>query len=105
MKAKGIDLKFDNTEYDSKGVLKSISGRMKSGDNSSTFSATDFQKVVLAMVHTDQGTYFKVNVSNDREVVESQAPKPAPRSVAPYEPNAKPGILFPKSLLRKKDNC
>ena len=105
MKAKGIDLTFDEIDYDSKGVLKSISGRMKSGDNSSNFSATDFQKVVLAMIYSDGRTYFKVNISNDREVVESQAPKPAPRSVAPYERNAKPGILFPKCLVRKKENC
>ena len=78
---------------------------MKSGDNRSNFVATDFQKVVLAMIRTDDGrTYFKVNISNDREVVESNAPKPAP-SVAPYERNAKPGILFPKCLVRKKENC
>ena len=101
MKAKGIDLKFDVMEYDSKGTLKVLSGSMKSADGNSNFTATDFQKVTLAMVRTEDGTYFKVHVTNDREVVESHVPKPATK---PIEGNIKRGQLIHPIFL-KKDDC
>lgn len=68
MKAKGVELDFDEIEYNDKGILVSINGTMKSGDSRSNFVATDFESVVLAMVKKGQKTYFKVS-TKDREVI------------------------------------
>ncbi len=68
MKEKGIELKFDNIEYDN-GNLISISGTMKSKDGHSSFSATDFNKLMLAMIRDDDRTYFKVSVTDNKVTI------------------------------------
>ena len=72
MKAKSVELSFDQIEYNSKGILISITGTMKSGESKSNFVATDFQKLVLAMVKSNGRTYLKVSTSNNKEVVTSK---------------------------------
>jgi hypothetical protein len=68
MKEKGIELKFDNVNYND-GRLVSISGTMKSKDGHSNFSASDFNKLVLAMIKNGNHTYFKVNVTDNKIVI------------------------------------
>jgi hypothetical protein len=65
MKAKGIELHFENINYDD-GVLTEISGYMKSDDGRSNFVANDFQKLILAMIKKGDRTYFKVSVKDDK---------------------------------------
>ncbi len=67
MKAKDIELTYDEIEYDEKGMLVSISGKMKSKDGQSNFNAFDFNKLTLAMVKYDGRTYFKVS-TGERKV-------------------------------------
>ncbi len=67
MKEKGVELDFDEIEYDAKGKLVSLNGTMKSGGSQSNFVASDFETLVLAMIKKDGKTYFKVNVK-DRKV-------------------------------------
>lgn len=68
MKAKGVELDFEVAEFDGKGNLTSLSGSMRSGGSQSNFSATDFSKLVLAMIKKGEKTWFKVN-TQDREVI------------------------------------
>lgn len=65
MKAKGIELHFENINYND-GVLTEISGFMKSKDGRSNFVASDFQKLILAMIKNGERTYFKVSVKDDK---------------------------------------
>lgn len=65
MKAKGIELHFENINYDD-GMLTEISGYMKSSDGSSNFVANDFHKLILAMIKKGERTYFKVSVKDDK---------------------------------------
>ena len=69
MKERGVELNFNNTEYNDKGILTSISGTMKAADSQSNFSATDFNKVILAMIKNGDRIYFKVNVQDKRAVI------------------------------------
>ncbi len=66
MKAKDIELTYDEIEYDEKGMLVSISGKMKSKDGQSNFNAFDFNKLTLAMVKYDGRTYFKVSTGKEK---------------------------------------
>ena len=70
MKEKGIELTFDDIDFDN-GKLVSISGTMKSkdGKSKSTFSVTDFHKVNLASIKNGDKTYFKVNVTDNKTVI------------------------------------
>ncbi|MBC7949766.1 MAG: hypothetical protein H7Y42_17910 [Chitinophagaceae bacterium] len=68
MKAKGVELTFDKTEFQ-KGVLLHISGSMTLGDSKSIFSATEFRKLVLAMIKDGERIYFKVNSSDENEEI------------------------------------
>ncbi len=69
MKEKGIELKFDDVQYEN-DKLVSISGTMKSKDGHSNFSASDFSKLVLAMIrYEDNRTYFKVKVTDNKMVI------------------------------------
>jgi len=68
MKAKDIELSYDNIEYNSKGQLIAISGTMKSKDGRSNFVASDFEKLILAMIRKGEKTWFKVSVK-DKEVI------------------------------------
>ncbi|MGB4845643.1 MAG: M56 family metallopeptidase [Ferruginibacter sp.] len=65
MKAKGIDLYFENVNYND-GILTEITGYMKSKDGRSNFVATDFSKLILAMIKKGERTYFKVSVKDDK---------------------------------------
>jgi hypothetical protein len=65
MKEKGIELRFENINYND-GVLTEISGYMKSNDGRSNFVATDFSKLILAMIKKGDRTYFKVSVKDDK---------------------------------------
>lgn len=69
MKEKGVDLDFDEIEYNGKGILVSISGTMKSGDSNSNFVANDFNKLILAMIKKGNRTYFKVSTKDNKEVI------------------------------------
>jgi beta-lactamase regulating signal transducer with metallopeptidase domain len=65
MKEKGIELHFENINYND-GILTEVSGYMKSSDSHSNFVATDFSKLVLAMIKKGERTYFKVSVMEDK---------------------------------------
>ena len=70
MKEKGIDLSFDEIEYNDNGMLTGINGKMRSADGSqSNFVATDFEKLVLAMIKKGDKTYFKVSTKDNKEVI------------------------------------
>ncbi len=69
MKEKGIELVFDDIEYNEKGKLVQISGHMKSKDGISNFSANDFECLILAMVKNENQTYFKVSTQDSKEVI------------------------------------
>jgi beta-lactamase regulating signal transducer with metallopeptidase domain len=68
MKGKGIELSYDEIEYNDKGLLISITGTMKSKDGQSNFVATDFEVLVLARIKKGEKTWFKVSVK-DKEVI------------------------------------
>ena len=68
MKAKGIELSYDEIEYNNKGQLIAISGNMISKDGRSNFVANDFDKLILAMIRKGDKTWFKVSVK-DKEVI------------------------------------
>jgi len=68
MKAKDIELSYDNIEYNSKGELIALSGTMRSKDGRSNFVASDFEKLILAMIRNGEKTWFKVSVK-DKEVI------------------------------------
>jgi hypothetical protein len=70
MKQKGIELNFDDMDFDN-GKLVRISGTMKSkdGKSKSTFSVTDFHQVKLASIKNGDKTYFKVNVTDNKTVI------------------------------------
>jgi beta-lactamase regulating signal transducer with metallopeptidase domain len=67
MKAKGVELKIEDTKFE-KGVLKHITGTMICKDSKSSFSATDFSKLILAMIKDGEHVYLKVNIV-EREVI------------------------------------
>ncbi|MBL7743353.1 MAG: hypothetical protein JNN00_07710, partial [Chitinophagaceae bacterium] len=68
MKEKDIELKYDNVDYND-GKLISISGTMRSADGHSNFVATDFDKLVLAMIRKGDKAYFKVSVKDNKTVI------------------------------------
>jgi hypothetical protein len=68
MNEKGIELKYENIDFND-GILVSISGTMKSKDVHGNFVATDFKKVTLSMIRTDDRTYFKVRVNDNKKTV------------------------------------
>lgn len=52
--AKGIELKFDNIEYDKNGRLARLGGKLEKGNSKSTFNLTDFE-VLSLMVTKENG--------------------------------------------------
>lgn len=68
MKAKDIELTYDNIEFNSKGQLIALSGTMRSKDGRSNFVASKFEKLILAMIRKGEKTWFKVSVK-DKEVI------------------------------------
>lgn len=71
MKEKEIELSFDNTIFNSKGMLTHISGTMKSADgkSKSNFSVTDFKELILSSIKDGDRTYLKVSVKDNKKVV------------------------------------
>ncbi len=69
MKAKGVELDFDEIEYNEKGKLVSINGTMISGDSRSNFVATEFHTLLLAMIKKGDKTYFKVSTKDYGDVI------------------------------------
>lgn len=69
MKAKNVDLSFDEIEYDEKGILVKISGKMKSKDGNSNFVAVEFNKLELAMIRNGDKTHFRVRTYGNKTVI------------------------------------
>jgi hypothetical protein len=67
MKAKGIDLKIDDTKFE-KGILMHVSGSMKTKSSHCNFSATDFSKVILSRVLDGDRIYFQIHSRNEKQV-------------------------------------
>jgi len=69
MKEKGIDLSYDEIEYDDNGHLVKLTGTMRSKEGRSNFVAVDFNTLTLAMVKKGEKNYFKVSVKDNRKVI------------------------------------
>ncbi|MEO6456499.1 MAG: M56 family metallopeptidase [Ginsengibacter sp.] len=65
MKEKGYELKFNNKNYNG-GILTHISGTLKYKGSSSTFSVTDFNKLLLGVVIEDGKVYFDVRTDDEK---------------------------------------
>ena len=70
MKEKGYELRFDKTTYNDKGILTHISGAIKSqhGQNGN-FSATDFEKLILAEVKDNFRTFLRIEIIDKKKQV------------------------------------
>ena len=69
MKEKGYELKFDKITYSDKGTLTHISGMIKSHDDRSDFSASDFVQLTVATIKEDNHIQFKVVIKEKPKVV------------------------------------
>jgi hypothetical protein len=69
MKAKGVEMSYDEIEYDSKGTLVNISGSLKSKTGHSNFVGQGFSKLVLALMKKGEKTWFKVSVTDGKVVI------------------------------------
>ena len=69
MKEKGVELQFDEIEYNSKGILVNLTGTMKSGGSKSNFVAVDFNTLTLAMIKGGDKTYLKISTTDNNEVI------------------------------------
>jgi hypothetical protein len=67
MKAKGIDLKIDDTKFEN-SILMHVSGTMKTRSSHCNFSATDFSKVILSRVKDGDRIYFQIHTRNEKQV-------------------------------------
>lgn len=67
MKQYGVELIFDDIEYNSKGILTKISGSLKSKNSSGNFSGQDFKQLTLVFLKKDDKTWFKINIQDDNE--------------------------------------
>lgn len=68
LKEKGLELNFDDVDYNSKGIITHLSGTLESKDGRSNFIAVDFEKVILSLVTNGTKVSFKIRVKN-REVI------------------------------------
>jgi hypothetical protein len=68
MKAKGVELKFSNMNFND-GELRSLSGTMKKKGSTSNFSVTDLEILVLAMTEKDGQVWFKVSTQQPDRVI------------------------------------
>jgi len=70
LKEKGYELNFDKPTYNAAGVMTHISGAIKSQDGQvGNFSATDFDRVILALVKENYRTYFRIEIVDKKKVV------------------------------------
>jgi beta-lactamase regulating signal transducer with metallopeptidase domain len=68
-KQNGVELEFEETEYNEKGQLTLISGKMKKGDETSNFTATDFAVVRLILYKTSGGrNSIRIYISDKGEI-------------------------------------
>jgi hypothetical protein len=68
MKEKGIELKFENVDYND-GVITSISGYMRKKGSTSNFTLTDFRQFTLAAIEKDGKVWLKVNTGDNKIVI------------------------------------
>jgi beta-lactamase regulating signal transducer with metallopeptidase domain len=68
MKEKGVEIKFDNIDYND-GILVGISGTIKFKDSNGSFSATDFNKLILSTIKDGEHFYFKVRTTDNKQVI------------------------------------
>jgi len=64
MKAKGVEMSYDEIEYNSKGMLVNISGNLKSKTGQSNFVGQEFSKLILTLMKKGEKTWFKVSVTD-----------------------------------------
>jgi hypothetical protein len=70
MKEQGYELNFDRPTYNNNGILTHISGTIKSKNGQSgDFSATDFDRVILARVQEDSRFYWRIEIVDRKKVV------------------------------------
>lgn len=69
MKAKGVEMSYDEIEYDSNGILVNISGNLKSKTGHSNFVGQGFSRLVLALMKKGEKTWFKVSVTNGKVTI------------------------------------
>jgi beta-lactamase regulating signal transducer with metallopeptidase domain len=70
MKEKGYELTFDKTTYNDKGILTHISGTIKSQhEQNGNFSATDFEKLILAEVKENYRIFLRIEIVDKKKVV------------------------------------
>ena len=67
MKEKGYELKFTNKNYND-GVLTQISGTLKYKDSNSSFTATDFNQVIISSYLDGSKVRFKVFIGTKKVV-------------------------------------
>jgi hypothetical protein len=69
MKEKDIDLNFNEIEYDDNGILIRLRGTVKLKDNTSSFSAFGFNKLILSMITDGDHFYFRMRTTSNKEVI------------------------------------
>ncbi len=70
LKEKGYELIFDKTTYSDNGLLTHVSGTIKSKEGQTgDFSATNFERVVLARVIKNNRTYFRIDIVDKKKHV------------------------------------
>ena len=67
MKDSGYELSFDTPTYNNDGLLTHISGLIKSQDGESDFSASDFEKLILARVRVNYRTYLRIEIIDKKK--------------------------------------
>jgi len=67
IKEKGYELKFTNKDYND-GALTQISGTVKYKDSNSSFSATDFNKLIISTYRDGDKIRFKVFIGTKKVV-------------------------------------
>jgi len=60
LKDRGFEFNYDATDYED-GILKKISGTLKSKDTQASFSEKNFHKLVISLVKKGEKTSFKIN--------------------------------------------
>jgi hypothetical protein len=67
-KAKDVEVKFDNIEYDRNGRLTRLAGKIEKDDSKTTFSITDFEVMTLSVTKINGKYDCSVGISKEKEV-------------------------------------
>lgn len=67
MKEKGIQLKFDKSEYKN-DILVHLEGSTKFKDQSNNFSVTDFSKFIVTKVKNGEHIFIQIRVDKGKQV-------------------------------------